>query len=115
MAGRAFVPRHTDVIIGQMICNWRKKLGLSQKDLADAIGVSFQQVQKYETAGNRISVSRLYDIARVMQIPISAFFTEVRNISTLYDKQTYQIIQRLLRMSDTDKQLVANFVNRLVD
>ena len=49
-------------------------LGLSQKDLADACGVTFQQVQKYETAGNRVSASRLFEIGRIMDTPVSFFF-----------------------------------------
>ncbi len=52
----------------------RKFLGLSQEALADQIGLTFQQVQKYERGTNRISASKLYDIARVLKVPVGYFF-----------------------------------------
>jgi transcriptional regulator with XRE-family HTH domain len=52
----------------------RKMLGVSQERLAEALGLTFQQVQKYERGANRISASKLYDIARFLSAPISYFF-----------------------------------------
>ena len=63
-----------DEHIGQRIQLRRVMLGLSQKDLANACGVSFQQIQKYETAGNRISASRLFDLSTILETPVSFFF-----------------------------------------
>ena len=63
-----------DEHIGQRLQLRRVMLGLSQKDLANACGVSFQQIQKYETAGNRISASRLFDLSTVLETPVSFFF-----------------------------------------
>ena len=74
MPGKPYVPTFVDEHIGRRIQLRRNMLGLSQKDLADACGVTFQQVQKYETAGNRVSASRLFDIGRVMDTPVSFFF-----------------------------------------
>jgi len=53
----------------------RNMMGFSQKDLAKRCGVTFQQIQKYETAGNRISASRLFDVAGVLETPVSFFFS----------------------------------------
>ncbi len=50
---------------------------LSQNDLARALGLTFQQVQKYENGGNRVSASRLYQISRVLDVPISFFFDDL--------------------------------------
>jgi transcriptional regulator with XRE-family HTH domain len=52
----------------------RKMLGVSQERLAEALGLTFQQVQKYERGANRVSASKLYDIARFLSAPISYFF-----------------------------------------
>jgi transcriptional regulator with XRE-family HTH domain len=52
----------------------RKLLGVSQEQLADSLGLTFQQVQKYERGANRVSASKLYEIARTLQVPVSFFF-----------------------------------------
>lgn len=52
----------------------RRELGMTQHQLADACGVRFQQIQKYESGANRIAASRLWKIARAMQTPLSRFF-----------------------------------------
>lgn len=57
-----------DVQIGRNIARRRKSMGLSQTALADACGISFQQVQKYEVGTNRVACSRLYVIARTLEI-----------------------------------------------
>jgi transcriptional regulator with XRE-family HTH domain len=52
-------------------------LGLSQEKLGEAIGLTFQQVQKYERGANRIGASRLYELSRVLDVPVSFFFDDV--------------------------------------
>lgn len=65
------VDRH----VGATIRLRRKELGVSQEALAAAIGVSFQQVQKYESGGNRVSASALYKAAKRLGVPVAFFFT----------------------------------------
>jgi transcriptional regulator with XRE-family HTH domain len=67
-------PNQTDVAVGQRVRAFRKGAGLSQADLADQIGVTFQQVQKYESGANRIGVGRLTQIALALDVPVTAFF-----------------------------------------
>ena len=74
MAGKAFVPSSIDQHIGRRMQLRRQILGMSLKDLAAATGVTFQQIQKYETADNRVSASRLFQIGLAMQTPVSFFF-----------------------------------------
>ena len=74
MTARAFMPTSIDEHIGQRVQLRRTMLGLSQKDLAKICGVTFQQIQKYETAGNRISASRLFELSNALQTPVSFFF-----------------------------------------
>jgi len=75
MSGKAFAPTAVDEHIGQRLQLRRTMMGLSQKDLAKKCGVTFQQIQKYETAGNRISAARLFDLSRSLDTPVSFFFS----------------------------------------
>ena len=67
-------PNETDVLVGTRVRIRRVELGLSQTQLANALGVTFQQVQKYEKGTNRIGASRLHAIAGVLRVPVSYFF-----------------------------------------
>ncbi len=70
-------PSPVDVHVGARVRIRRKLLGLSQTKLGDALGVTFQQVQKYERGTNRMGSSRLYDLARVLDVPIEHFFDDM--------------------------------------
>ena len=63
-----------DVHVGKRIRQRRWMNGTTQQQLAEAVGIKFQQIQKYETGMNRVSASRLWDIARVLAVPVSFFF-----------------------------------------
>ena len=67
-------PAAVDVHVGARIRMRRRFLGLNQSHLADALGLTFQQVQKYERGTNRVSASKLYDIARALHVSVSFFF-----------------------------------------
>jgi transcriptional regulator with XRE-family HTH domain len=67
-------PNPVDLHVGARIRMRRKILGVSQERLADDLGLTFQQVQKYERGANRVSASKLYEIARSLQAPIAYFF-----------------------------------------
>ena len=71
-------PSPVDVHVGARIKLRRALLGLSQEKLGEALGLTFQQVQKYERGANRVSASRLHDIARVLDVPISFFFDDLK-------------------------------------
>jgi transcriptional regulator with XRE-family HTH domain len=63
-----------DRLVGERIKVLRKSKGISQTALGSAIGVTFQQIQKYENGMNRVGASRLSDIARVLEVPVSSFY-----------------------------------------
>jgi transcriptional regulator with XRE-family HTH domain len=67
-------PNPVDLHVGGRVRMRRKLLGVSQEQLADSLGLTFQQVQKYERGANRVSASKLYEIARTLQVPVSFFF-----------------------------------------
>lgn len=70
------VPHPVDELVGGRVQARRKQLGMSQEGLAGALGLTFQQVQKYERGKNRISASRLQHIADVLTVPVSYFFDD---------------------------------------
>ena len=67
-------PNPTDRYVGSRVRMRRMMLGMSQEKLGDALGLTFQQVQKYEKGTNRIGASRLQHIAHIFQVPVSFFF-----------------------------------------
>ena len=67
-------PNPTDKHVGARVRMRRMMLSMSQEKLGDALGLTFQQVQKYEKGANRIGASRLQQIAHILQVPVSFFF-----------------------------------------
>ena len=70
-------PSAVDVHVGSRVRLRRTLLGMSQEKLGHAIGLTFQQIQKYERGANRIGASRLFDVARALDVPIQFFFEEM--------------------------------------
>ena len=78
----ARTPNIVDLHVGGRVRMRRKMLGMSQEALADALGLTFQQVQKYERGANRVSASKLYEIAKTFQVPVSFFFDGLPDTTT---------------------------------
>ncbi len=70
-----------DVHVGKRIRHRRWLVGMTQQQLAECVGIKFQQIQKYETGANRVSASRLWDIAEALDVPVSFFFEGIENES----------------------------------
>jgi transcriptional regulator with XRE-family HTH domain len=70
-------PKSVDIVVGKRVRLRRVAIKMSQQELAKSLHITFQQVQKYENGTNRISCSRLYDIARSLKTPISYFFADL--------------------------------------
>ncbi|QQG35512.1 MAG: helix-turn-helix transcriptional regulator [Micavibrio aeruginosavorus] len=122
-------PKAMDVHVGNRLRMRRSIIGWSQEKLADCVGLTFQQVQKYERGANRISASRLYDFSRVLDVPISYFFEqynekqkpatfkygfadsdqdEFLDTGKWYDKETLELIR--IYYSIQDQKLRRNLV-----
>ncbi len=71
------VPNPVDVHVGARLRVRRMLLGMSQTTVGEAIGLTFQQMQKYEKGTNRISASRLFDLSRLLDVPIQYFFDDM--------------------------------------
>lgn len=70
-------PNPVDVHVGGRLRMRRTLLGLSQEAIAERLGLTFQQVQKYERGSNRVSSSRLFDLCRILNVPVAYFFDEM--------------------------------------
>lgn len=66
-----------DVHVGKRVRERRVQLGMSQKNLAIAVGISFQQIQKNERGTNRIGASRMFELSKVLDVPVSFFFDDL--------------------------------------
>ena len=76
-----------DVNVGRRMRQRRWMLGMTQQQLAQNVGIKFQQIQKYETGMNRVSASRLYEIAVALDVPISYFFEGASGSSDPEDEE----------------------------
>ena len=91
-----------DVHVGKRVRQRRWMLGMTQQQLGDKVGIKFQQIQKYETGANRISASRLWDIAAAMEVPVSCFFEGIDDEAAdtgaargdiLTDRETLELVR----------------------
>jgi transcriptional regulator with XRE-family HTH domain len=98
-------PNSADIQIGESIRAHRLIVGMTQGDLARRLGVSFQQIQKYEKGANRVGAGRLPQIARIFDIPISALFEA--NADTSSGKSTGAAPAKLIPDRNTLKLLTA--------
>ncbi|HYZ34565.1 MAG TPA: helix-turn-helix transcriptional regulator [Crenalkalicoccus sp.] len=115
-------PSPIDVHVGSRVRLRRTLLGMSQEKLGEALGLTFQQVQKYERGVNRIGASRLFDLARVLDVPIGFFFDDMPEAmggsaarravgfadtqesfedDTLRRRETLELVRAYYRITDT--------------
>ena len=88
------VPNPIDVHVGKRIRMRRQLLGLNQEALASVLGLTFQQVQKYENGSNRVSASRLSTIGDFLRVPISFFFDEIAPPSSAEEETARERMER---------------------
>lgn len=93
-------PNPVDIYVGSRIRLRRNILNLTQQQMADLLGLTFQQVQKYEKGLNRVGASRLWDISRVLEVPMDFFFEDM-------DKEVAFQSPRMLYSTKTRANFVA--------
>ena len=112
-----------DVHVGQAVRRLRKARGVSQEALAAALGLTFQQVQKYENGANRVSASKLFQISRFLQVEVSAFFegAPMDDAPTLTPNarvkpmQSGSLEDRIARLEPKRRHLVEQLLSHLLD
>jgi transcriptional regulator with XRE-family HTH domain len=80
--GKELQPSPIDSHVGTRIRLRRTLMGMSQERLGEALGLTFQQIQKYERGVNRVGASRLFDLSRVLDVPISFFFDDLPDLTS---------------------------------
>ena len=108
-------PHPIDVHVGKRIRQRRWMLGMTQQELAKEVGVRFQQVQKYETGKNRISASRLWEVSRVLGVPISYFFEGLREREFSFEDYLAQPTKETFDLIRSYKSLPGPQRSRLLD
>ncbi len=111
-------PHPVDVHVGQRARERRILLGMSQSKLAQALGITFQQVQKYEKGTNRIGSSRLFDISEALSVPIPYFFEGYSGKSGSSESvglgtQSLRLARYFGELSDSQRDAVFLFVKSL--
>ncbi|WP_375707435.1 helix-turn-helix domain-containing protein [Bartonella sp. AA1HLJMS] len=97
-----------DILIGKRIRQRRIAMGLSQKELGNYLGVSFQQIQKYEKGFNRVSAGCLLKIAQKLEVPISFFYADIATKENLPTKDTL-LHHNQETYSEKEHSLLKNF------
>lgn len=91
-------PDAVDVHVGQRLRVRRSLMGLSQEKLAEAVGLTFQQIQKYERGMNRISAGRLFQFSEILGVPVSYFYDQ------LSGRKTVSSLQQAGGMADNEQE-----------
>ncbi len=115
-----------DVHVGKRIRHRRWLVGMTQQQLAEQVGIKFQQIQKYETGANRVSASRLWDISRALQVSISFFFegiedqvegTEAAEAPTdiMADKEALDLIRSYYAIPENQRRRLFDLARVLSD
>lgn len=81
------IPNPVDIHVGSRVRLRRTLLGLSQEKLGEAVGLTFQQIQKYERGANRIGASRLFEFSRILDVPVSFFFDDMAERAKVGESQ----------------------------
>ncbi len=100
-------PHPIDVHVGSRVRRSRTLLGMNQNQLGEKLGITYQQIQKYETGFNRISASRLYQMTRILDVPVSFFFDGIVEGASawppdniLVKRETLEFVRAYYRIGD---------------
>lgn len=111
-----------DTVVGRRIKARRQAMRMTQTQLADKIGVTFQQVQKYENGTHRVSAARLWQISDVFQVPITYFFEGVattgevaERADILSDRGAMELIQLYTNLTSEQRKAVLSFLRSVAD
>lgn len=119
-------PNPVDIHVGSRLRMRRSMMGMSQEALGDSVGLTFQQVQKYERGANRVSASRLYQFSKILDVPVSYFFErygegdkksgilnygladneqeQILNDDLLMERETHELLRAYYSIKDEKKR-----------
>jgi transcriptional regulator with XRE-family HTH domain len=114
-------PSSINIAVGRNVRIWRMAKGLSQAQLANRLGVTFQQIQKYEVGSNRIGTGRLVKLASIIGVPIAALFDGAEGadasrslLALIADKRAFRLARAFRTIEDTTVRLsLVNLVEQI--
>ncbi|MCX7644874.1 MAG: helix-turn-helix domain-containing protein [Rhodobacteraceae bacterium] len=118
------MPHPVDVHVGKRVRHRRWLAGMTQQQLAESVGIKFQQIQKYETGANRISASRLWDIAHALGVPVSYFFEGLDGAAAadtgvpgdiLADKEALELVRSYYAIPEQQRRRLFDLARVLSD
>ncbi len=119
---------NTDLHVGKRLRRRRRLLGLTQQNLAEMVGVRFQQIQKYECGANRITSSRLYDLSKALNVSVQYFFDgidseEMQGLAAndadrmdgdvLSQKETLELVRAYYRLGERPRKRLLELAKAL--
>ncbi|MFN3971892.1 MAG: helix-turn-helix domain-containing protein [Gemmobacter sp.] len=112
-----------DAHVGKRVRHRRWMVGMTQQQLADKVGIKFQQIQKYETGMNRVSASRLWDIAEALGVPVAFFFeglgasqqAEGIEGDMLADKEALELVRSYYAIPEAQRRRLFDLARVLSD
>ncbi|MGH6949348.1 MAG: helix-turn-helix domain-containing protein [Vitreimonas sp.] len=123
-----------DLHVGKRLRRRRRRLGLTQQQLAESIGIRFQQIQKYECGANRVTASRLYELAVALNVPVNYFFEGLQQVATtptapgapandrdliaadvLSQKETLELIRAYYKLGERPRRRLLDLAKALQD
>jgi len=113
-----------DAHVGKRIRHRRWMVGMTQQQLADRVGIKFQQIQKYETGMNRVSASRLWEIADALEVSIAFFFEGLDNAheaqaaiegDMLADKEALELVRSYYSIPEAQRRRLFDLARVLSD
>ena len=115
-----------DVHVGKRVRHRRWMVGMTQQQLAEKVGIKFQQIQKYETGMNRVSASRLWDIAAALSVPVSFFLEGLESkpdadtqsalpADILADKEALELVRSYYAIPDNQRRRLFELARVLSD
>lgn len=118
-----------DVHVGKRVRHRRWLVGMTQQQLAEKVGIKFQQIQKYETGMNRVSASRLWDISAALSVPVSFFFEGLTSqdhatadnvsqdipLDILKDKEALELVRSYYAIPETQRRRLFELARVLSD
>lgn len=131
--GRTPMANAIDLHVGKRLRRRRRLLGLTQQQLAESIGIRFQQIQKYECGANRVTASRLYELAVALNVPVNYFFEGLQQVAApatpgapandrdliaadvLSQKETLELIRAYYKLGERPRRRLLDLAKALQD
>ncbi len=116
--------KSVDIHVGQRVRQRRWMVCMTQQQLGDCVGIKFQQIQKYEAGTNRISASRMWDIAAAMEVPVSFFFEGIDGQAPdagqargdiLTDKEALELVRAYFATPENQRKRLFDLARALSD